>query len=67
MDLKKVLQIVRSEKHLSQKELANRIGITPQTYNAWENNPERLRIDQVDKIAAALKIPTSTIVRMWDI
>lgn len=41
---------------LTQEELAERAGITPADVSRYKNHKQRPRIDQVEKLAAALEV-----------
>lgn len=42
---------------LSQKEAAEKLGITPQTLTRWKINPEDMSLKMMKKIAKFYKIP----------
>ena len=52
----------RSRKKYTQQELAKVIGISPSTYNIWENNPEIIKPKDAFKIAKALNVSIDEII-----
>ena len=52
----------RSRKNYTQQELAKVIGISPSTYNIWENNPEIIKPKDAFKIAKALNVSIDEII-----
>ncbi|AYU54642.1 helix-turn-helix transcriptional regulator [Staphylococcus debuckii] len=52
----------RSRKNYTQQELAKVIGISPSTYNIWENNPEIIKPKDAFKIANALNVSINEII-----
>ncbi|EDJ2557759.1 XRE family transcriptional regulator [Salmonella enterica subsp. enterica serovar Poona] len=54
--LKDVLKERRKELRLKQSEVAEKIGVTTQTYMKWENGIYEPKISYVTKIAKALKV-----------
>lgn len=52
----------RSRKKYTQPELAKIIGISPSTYNIWENNPEMIKPKDAFKIAKALNVSIDEII-----
>ncbi|MBA8775960.1 helix-turn-helix transcriptional regulator [Staphylococcus schleiferi subsp. coagulans] len=52
----------RSRRNLTQPELAKRVGISPSTYNIWENNPEIIKPKDAFKIAKALMVSIDEII-----
>lgn len=45
------MKICRVKSGLTQKEAAELLGTTVQSYNRWENNPNGVRISEAIKIA----------------
>lgn len=41
---------------LKQTDMAERIGVSAQSYNAWENNPETLSMQKLQRIADVLGV-----------
>lgn len=54
--LKDVLKEARSRKGLKQSEVAEKMGITPQTYLKWENGKTEPKASQVHQLAKILGI-----------
>ena len=52
----------RSRKKYTQQELAKVIGISPSTYNIWENNHEIIKPKDAFKIAKALNVSINEII-----
>ena len=61
MTIPEYLKKVRTEAGISQKELAQKIGIKQSTYSQYETGRRRPKLDTLGKIMSALP-PTST----WD-
>jgi transcriptional regulator with XRE-family HTH domain len=51
------LHALREAAGLSQKQLADKLGITQGAYAWWERHPVALRPDQIGDLAAALGVP----------
>ena len=51
------IKIVRKQKRLSQRALAERIGVSTVGVTQWETNKRNPKADTVQKIADALKVP----------
>ncbi len=51
-----VLQIARSTKGLTQKQVADQVGITVRTYQRYEYNERNLSLEMAAKIAKILEI-----------
>ncbi|MBF7029702.1 helix-turn-helix transcriptional regulator [Staphylococcus kloosii] len=56
----------RSRKNFTQAEFAKKIGISPSTYNIWENNPEIIKPKDAFRIAATLKVSIDEIIFLKD-
>ncbi|CCN70535.1 helix-turn-helix domain-containing protein [Vibrio nigripulchritudo] len=54
--LEDVLREARSKLGLKQNEVAELVGVTPQTYLKWENGKSEPKISQAGKLARALKV-----------
>lgn len=52
------LRTLRKEKGLTQKEIANEIGIKQNTYSDWETGRTEPNIEYIIKLANMLKVPT---------
>lgn len=56
----------RSRKKYTQPELARKIGISPSTYNIWENNPDAIKPKDAFKIAKTLEVSIDEIIFLKD-
>lgn len=45
------LKELRARKNLTQSEVADKIGVSPQTYNAWEKDISNVSISKVKALA----------------
>lgn len=54
--VKEILEGERRDRSLSQKALAERLGLTDRTYRNWMNRPLRLTADQVGRLVSALEL-----------
>ena len=66
MEFKDRLKIIREAKHMTQTELANIIGIAPNTLNSYENTNREPRITLVIKLAKALGVSTDELLGLKD-
>ena len=48
---------IRKERHLSQRELGEKLGISQQMVGQYENNPTPPKLETIQKIASALDVP----------
>ena len=55
------LKMIRERKNISQKQLAEKIGITPQRYNQYERARRQLPIDIAIKISKELDVSLDSI------
>lgn len=53
----------RKQMHLTQEELADKAGMTPQTISTAELGKKRLRPENIVKLATALKVSTDYLLR----
>ena len=56
----------RSRENYTQPELAEKIGISPSTYNIWENNPDAIKPKDAFKIAKSLEVSIDEIIFLKD-
>lgn len=56
----------RSRKKYTQPELARKIGISPSTYNIWENNSDAIKPKDAFKIAKTLEVSIDEIIFLKD-
>lgn len=52
--MKKSLKELRARENKTQIEMAGLLGVSVQTYNAWENNFQKLSIEKAKKVASLL-------------
>lgn len=57
------IKSVREAKKLSQEELADIIGVSQRTYSNWENGRTELTVQNLERIAKGLEVPTTY---FWD-
>ena len=62
----RILRTLR-ERDLKQKDLADMLGVTPQTVNKWVKGSENFTFETIDKIEKALKIKLMYIYESNDI
>ncbi|MBR2707608.1 MAG: helix-turn-helix transcriptional regulator [Mogibacterium sp.] len=55
------LKELRARKNWTQKETAERMGISVQTYNAWEKDISRIAVGKVLKLANVFEVDISEI------
>ena len=53
---------LREERGLSQKQVAQRLGIKQQSYAAWERRIVALKPDQLTQLASILEVPVDALV-----
>ena len=51
------IRTIRKEKHLTQKELGAKLGVTQATVGQYEKNENPPKIETLERIAAALDVP----------
>lgn len=44
------IKLLRFKSKLSQDEAANKLNVSRNTYNSWENNPSRLDLETLERI-----------------
>lgn len=59
--VKHTIKDLRVRAGLSQDEAAKKMGISKRTLQHWEENPTRLSINDINKIANLYRIPTDYI------
>lgn len=62
MTIGETIRKYRIAAELSQTALAEKIGVTQQQIEKWENGKRRPKLDALKKIAAALKIPITELI-----
>jgi putative transcriptional regulator len=55
------LKELRARKSWTQAETAEKLGISPQTYNAWEKNPGRVKIQNAYKMSQIFDVSVNEI------
>ena len=45
------LAAARVNKKLSQRKMAEKLGVHEMTYAAWERNPEKIKVEMAEKIS----------------
>ena len=53
-NLSDYIKLLRFKSKLSQEEVAEKLDISRNTYNNWENNPIQLNLETLDKIGIVL-------------
>ena len=61
METTKILKGFRAKRLLSQDDLAEKLGITRQTYNSMENDPLRYDLNTIIKLLNVLELKDSEI------
>lgn len=56
MDYGKFLKEQRKKQKISQQELADAAGVTQKTISFWEHGQRKMRIENADKVFAALGV-----------
>ena len=56
------LAAARVNKKLSQRKMAEKLGVHEMTYAAWERNPEKIKFEMAEKISRITGIPTENLV-----
>lgn len=62
MTIGETIRKYRAQAGMSQTALAEKIGVTQQQIEKWENGKRRPKLDALKKIAAALKIPVTELI-----
>lgn len=66
MTVGQVMQAIRKEKGLTQKQLAEKCGLATGTIQQYELNKRKLRPEQLEKIANALEVPVFKFVENYE-
>lgn len=53
-DITANIKAERARSGLSQEDVAEKLGITRQSYNIWETNPKSLTLDKIEMLANAI-------------
>lgn len=57
MNIGKNIKLIRTSKNISQKELAEKIGVTPNYLSMIENEAKKPSLSLIEKLAQALGTP----------
>lgn len=63
MNVAKKLLLLRRAARCSQKQLADRVGMPPSQLNRYEHGLVRPKLRNLERLALALKVPVSELVR----
>lgn len=66
-DISKTLKQMRIARGLSQKDMAERLGISYQSYNRWENDTGNLTMNRVGEIASVLGVEPISILLGYEL
>ena len=55
------LAAARVNLKLSQRKMAEKLGVHEMTYAAWERNPEKIKIEMAEKISEITGIPVENL------
>lgn len=61
-ELARRLKAEREGRHLSQQDLASKLGVAPNTVSRWETGTYTPRLDDLDRIAAALEMEIGSLI-----
>jgi transcriptional regulator with XRE-family HTH domain len=61
------LHALREAAGLSQRQLADKLGMSQRAYSHWERRPVALRPEQLQSLATALNIPVGTLLANGEI
>ena len=53
-ELSDYIKLLRFKSKLSQEKVAEKLGVSRNTYSTWENNPIQLDLETLDKIGKIL-------------
>ncbi len=62
MELHKKVKLLRQAHNLSQAQMADKMGMTEQSYGRWEREETRMTIEQLQKFAQKLNINIADII-----
>ena len=57
------LKLARIKKNLTQKQLAELVGVSSSTINRIETGKQKLKIDMLNKLAEILEIPVNELLQ----
>ena len=55
------LAAARVNLKLSQRKMAEKLGVHEMTYAAWERNPEKIKVEMAEKISEITGIPVENL------
>lgn len=61
-ELARRLKAEREGRHLSQQDLASKLGVAPNTVSRWETGTYTPKLDDLDRIAAALELDVAQLI-----
>ena len=60
------LKMLREQRGLSQKGMANLIGVSKQNVSNWENEKSQTSFENLEKIAKALQVTADYLIETYD-
>ena len=60
-NISEIIRLLREARRFSQKQLAEKLGITQQAYSILEKNPERMTLKRIKEIAKILQVELITL------
>lgn len=60
-NISEIIRLLRESRRLSQKQLADELGVTQQAYSNLEKNPERMTLSRLKEIAKILHVELITL------
>lgn len=60
--LQRTLKEWRTHLEISQIEMADKLNVSPSTYNIWENNPEEIRAKMAIRISEIFEVSIEDII-----
>jgi transcriptional regulator with XRE-family HTH domain len=60
-NISEIIRLLREARRFSQKQLAEKLGITQQAYSILEKNPERMTLIRLKEIAKILQVELITL------
>lgn len=61
MNKSKRIELLRRSINYSQRDMADQLGISVATYNAYEQDPDRIKLGTLEKMAELFGIPVAQI------
>ena len=66
-NISKTLKQLCVDHGYSQRDIASKLGVSYQTYNAWENNPDSLTMKKIDAIASVFGVDANSILLGYEL